>query len=364
MVGDTATTVKVARQWRAGTTGEEGRRMRVLITGGAGFIGSHLCRTLLDAGDDVRVLDNLSTGKRENLPEHRALEFVAGDVRDVQQVSSACAGCDVVVHLAAVASVQASVEDPAGTHATNFLGTLNLLEAARRKGARRFIYASSAAVYGNTTQLPVSEDAVLSPLSPYASDKLAGEHYLFFYGRKYGLACTAFRFFNVYGPRQDPSSPYSGVISIFVDRMLAGRAVTIFGDGKQTRDFVYVGDLVDILAGALADSRTAGHVINVGRGVECSLLRVLEELERIFERTVERQYEPARLGDIRSSCADVTRLQRLMGDVPSTPIGTGLERLVADGYSNAMKARGETEVERRAGLRGVEPARRNLSAHT
>jgi UDP-glucose 4-epimerase len=212
--------------------------MKVLITGGAGFIGSHLVEQLLAAGNSVRVLDNLSTGKRSNLPTHSQLEFIQGDIRDRSLVLDSVRGVQAIVHLAAVASVQASVDDPTGTHETNFDGTLHLLEAARKEQIRRFLYASSAAVYGDNTRLPLVEDEILNPLSPYAADKLAGEYYLRFYHAKFGIETTAFRFFNIFGPRQDPSSPYSGVISIFVERVSQDEPVTLFGDGRQTRDFV------------------------------------------------------------------------------------------------------------------------------
>lgn len=302
--------------------------MRILVTGGAGFIGSHLTERLLGEGHRVRVLDNLSTGKRENLPSHPGLEFVEGDIRAQDDAMEAVSGIDAVYHLAAVASVQASVDDPRGTHESNFVGTLNLLEAARRHRVQRFLYASSAAVYGDNADLPVGEEATTKPLSPYAADKLAGEHYLDFYGRKFGLAGTAFRFFNIYGPRQDPSSPYSGVISIFVDRMRQGRPVTIYGDGRQTRDFVYVGDLAELLASALMSEEAVGQVLNVGRGVECSLLELLAELEKLGGRSIERQHEAARTGDIRHSRARVARLRQVFGRVPQTPIGAGLARLL------------------------------------
>lgn len=302
--------------------------MRILVTGGAGFIGSHLTDRLLADGHEVRVLDNLSTGKRENLPAHATLTLVEGDIRD-RDAMEAVSGMDAIYHLAAVASVQASVEDPRGTHESNFVGTLNLLEAARRYHVRRLVYASSAAVYGDTTELPVGEDAPTRPLTPYAADKLAGEHYLSFYGRKHGLAGTAFRFFNIYGPRQDPSSPYSGVISIFVERMRQKLPVTIFGDGQQTRDFVFVGDLAELLVSALNHEPAFGQVINVGRGVECSLLELLAELEKLAGAPIERRHEPERIGDIRQSRARVARLREVFGGVPQTPIGTGLARLLA-----------------------------------
>jgi len=302
--------------------------MRILVTGGAGFIGSHLTERLLKEGHAVRVLDNLSTGKRDNLPAHPRLEFIEGDVRDSAAVAGAVRGVDAVYHLAAVASVQASVEDPIGTHATNFTGTLGLLEAARLHGVQRFIYASSAAVYGDVAALPVDEEARPNPLSPYASDKLAGEHYLFFYQKKYAIAATAFRFFNIYGPRQDPSSPYSGVISIFVDRLRAGTPVTVFGDGRQTRDFVYVEDLVEVLTRALGNAASIGKVMNVGRGSESSLLDLLSALERIAQRPIERRHEAPRVGDVLRSCAAVERLRRTLGYVPDTPLETGLRRLL------------------------------------
>jgi UDP-glucose 4-epimerase len=302
--------------------------VKLLVTGGAGFIGSHLIERLLIGGSGVRVLDNLSTGKRANLPAHGAIEFMEGDIRDRQTVDAAVAGVDVIVHLAAVASVQASVDDPVGTHAANFDGTLNLLESARRTGVARFLYASSAAVYGDNARLPVNEDLALNPLTPYATDKLAGEYYLGFYHRKFGLRTTAFRFFNIYGPRQDPSSPYSGVISIFVDRLRASAPVTIFGDGRQTRDFVFVGDLADLLARAIEAPATVGKVMNVGCGVECSLLELLATLERLSGRRLECRHEAARVGDILRSCADTSRLTSLLGSAPGTSMEAGLAELL------------------------------------
>lgn len=302
--------------------------MQILVTGGAGFIGSHLVERLLAAGHRVRVLDNLSSGKRANLPGDERIDFVEGDVREAADVGRVVDGVGAIFHLAAVASVQASVDDPVGTHGSNFLGTLNLLEAARRKGTRRFVFASSAAVYGDTAELPVAEQTSTRPLSPYAADKLASEHYLYFYAQKHGLNATAFRFFNIYGPRQDASSPYSGVISIFVERIRRGQEVTIFGDGRQTRDFVYVRDLVEVLSASLTKEGLSGVAINVGRGVECSLLELLATLERLAGRAVSRCYEAPRTGDILRSCADVTRLRRLLDLVPGTPVEVGLADLL------------------------------------
>lgn len=301
--------------------------MRVLITGGAGFIGSHLSEQALASGHVVRVLDNLSTGKRSNLPADPRVEFIEGNIRDPRTVLEAVNGVDAIVHLAAVASVQASVDDPLGTHASNFDGTLHLLDAARQHGVRRFVYASSAAVYGNTEQLPVAESAPLNPLTPYASDKLAGEHYLAFYASRYQIAAQAFRFFNIYGPRQDPSSPYSGVISIFADRLQRRQPVTIFGDGLQSRDFVYVGDLARILLQALESCAESFQVMNVGRGQSASLLDVLAAFEQVSGRQLERRHAESRHGDIRHSRADICRLQRVYGTATPTALPEGLHAL-------------------------------------
>lgn len=302
--------------------------MKLLVTGGAGFIGSHLAERLLASGNSVRVLDDLSTGKRENLPRQGSLEFIEGDIRDAGLVSRCVEGMHAVVHLAAVASVQASMDDPVRTHQVNFDGTLNLLEASRRHGVARFLYACSAAVYGDTATLPVSEELTPKPLSPYAIDKLSGEQYLLHYQRTHGLAATSFRFFNIYGPRQDPSSPYSGVISIFVENLLRDRPVTVFGDGSQTRDFVYVADLADLLARAAHGTQGNGGVFNVGTGRQHSLLELLDCLEKLSGRKIERRHEAARRGDIQHSCADVSRLRRHFGVVPDTAFERGLEKLL------------------------------------
>lgn len=302
--------------------------MKILVTGGAGFIGSHLVERLLAAGERVYVLDDLSTGKRVNLPRHGALEFIEGDIRDVELVDRCAKGVNAVVHLAAVASVQASMDDPVRTHQVNFDGTLNLLEASRRHGIKRFVYACSAAVYGDAAAIPVSEEAATRPLSPYAVDKLSGEQYLMHYQRVHGLAATSFRFFNIYGPRQDPSSPYSGVISIFVERLKRNLPVTVYGDGNQTRDFVYVADLADLLARAARDMEGNGGVFNVGTGRPHSLLQLLAHLEKLSGKKIERRHEPARAGDIRHSCADVTRLRGIFGGAPATPFEQGLKKLL------------------------------------
>lgn len=302
--------------------------MNVLVTGGAGFIGSHLVERLLARGYRVRVLDDLSSGKRENLPVHDELEFIEGDIRDARLVKRCMPEIDACVHLAAIASVQASMDDPLRTHQVNFDGTLNLLEAGREHGVPRFLYACSAAVYGDSAVSPVPEETPPKPLSPYAVDKLSGEHYLMHYHRVHGLAATSFRFFNVYGPRQDPSSPYSGVISIFTECLARNRPVTLYGDGTQTRDFIYVEDLANLLARAVQDKQGAGGVFNVGTGTRHSLLQLLAYLEKLSGRRMERRHEPARPGDIQHSCADISRLASAFGHVPVTSFEQGLKKLL------------------------------------
>lgn len=302
----------------------------VLITGGAGFIGSHLTDALLANGHSVRILDDLSTGKRSNLPlDNPKVELIVGDVADAALVARAMQGCSAVAHLAAVASVQASVDDPVKTHQSNFIGTLNVCEAMREAGVKRVLFASSAAVYGNNGEgESIDEDTPKAPLTPYASDKLAGEHYFDFYRRQHGLEPAIFRFFNIFGPRQDPSSPYSGVISIFSERAQKGLPITVFGDGEQTRDFIYVGDLVKLLVQALLAEDVAESAINVGLGRSTSLNQLLAEIGTLAGGLPEITYAAARAGDIRHSRADNSRLlTRYVLDEP-TPLSFGLAKLL------------------------------------
>lgn len=302
----------------------------ILVTGGAGFIGSNLVDALLVRGYSVRVLDNLSTGKRSNLPADDRVELIEGDVADAQVVRSALQGCAAVVHLAAVASVQASVDDPLGTHRSNLIGTLNLCEAMRETGVRRVVFASSAAVYGNNGEgQAIDEDTPKSPLTPYAADKLASEHYLDFYRRQHGLEPVVFRFFNIYGPRQDPSSPYSGVISIFTERAQQGLPITVFGDGEQTRDFLYVGDLVELLVQALECNETQEGAINVGLNHATSLNQLLAAIGDVLGGLPPVSYQAARSGDIRHSRANNARLlQRFRLPEPAIDMRSGLARLL------------------------------------
>lgn len=302
----------------------------ILITGGAGFIGSHLADALLAAGHRVRVLDNLSTGRRSNLALADArLELVEGDVADAALVRRAVAGCQAVVHLAAVASVQASVDDPVSTHQSNFIGTLNVCEAMREAGVRRVVYASSAAVYGNNGEgVAVSEDTPKAPLTPYAVDKLASEQYLDFYRRAHGLEPAIFRFFNIYGPRQDPSSPYSGVISIFAERALSGTPISVFGDGEQTRDFFYIADLVPLLVQALNQAQVQPGAVNVGHNQAISLNQLLAAVQAVLGSLPAISHGVARAGDIRHSRADNRLLRERFTLAAATPLEVGLAGLL------------------------------------
>lgn len=302
----------------------------ILITGGAGFIGSHLVEALLARGYRVRVLDNLSTGKRENLPlTNPHLELCVGDAADAGLLAEAARGCGAAVHLAAVASVQASVDDPVATHQSNFIATLNLCEALRAEGIRRVLFASSAAVYGNNGEgQAIDESVPKAPLTPYAVDKLASEQYLDFYRREHGLEPVVFRFFNIYGPRQDPSSPYSGVISIFAQRAQANLPITLFGDGEQTRDFFYVEDLAGLLVQALEAPKPPAGPFNVGLNHATSLNQLLQALGAVLGGLPPVSHQAPRGGDIKHSRANNQRLLAHfeLGNV--TPLEEGLRRLL------------------------------------
>ncbi|WP_309676517.1 NAD-dependent epimerase/dehydratase family protein [Pseudomonas sp.] len=303
---------------------------RILVTGGAGFIGSHLVEALLESGYSVRVLDDLSSGKLSNLPIDRChLTLVVGDVADAPTVERAMKDCCAVVHLAAVASVQASVDDPVATHQSNFVGTLNICEAMRQAGVRRVVYASSAAIYGNNGDgLAITEDTPKNPLTPYAADKLASEHFLDFYRRQHGLEPVILRFFNIYGPRQDPSSPYSGVISIFSERAQKKLPITVYGDGEQTRDFVYVNDLVKVLVQAVGESKPCIEPVNVGFNRSTSVNDLAAALSELLGRPLTLNYDAPRSGDIKHSRADNRRLLERFSLSSPTCFTEGLGQLL------------------------------------
>jgi nucleoside-diphosphate-sugar epimerase len=293
-----------------------------LVTGGAGFIGSHLVRSLLEAGDSVRVLDDLSTGKKENL-EGLGVELTVGDIRDERLVRDACEGVDRVFHLAALASVAASMQAPLQYYDVNLLGSVNVLRAAVDSGVSRVVLASSAAVYGNTNGV-VHEDTEKHPLSPYADAKLAMESAARTFSSAYGLPVVALRFFNVYGPRQSPDSAYAAVIPLFILAMLKGEAVKIEGDGKQTRDFVFVGDIVRALLIASVREAAVGGVFNVGGGRSISILELAQTLQRIFPESPPPVHVAPREGDIRFSEASVERIRTALEYRPNTDLIDGL----------------------------------------
>lgn len=306
----------------------------ILVTGGAGFIGSHLVDALLIAGYDVRVLDDFSTGKKENLRGAEALaaahgghfQLIAGDVRSEFKMRDAVDGCAAVCHLAAVASVTQSLADPVDTGSVTHGGTVNAVRMAVDAGVPRFVLASSCAVYGDAAQQPVVETSAPQPLSPYAEAKLAAEQTCAAAADAAQLAAVCLRFFNVYGPRQDPGSEYSGVISRFMAAAAAGAPVTVYGDGHQTRDFVYVGDVVDAILRAVQRPLSGVSVLNVGSGAPTSVLDVLGRLEELVGGPVPRRFAGARAGDIRDSRADAGRARWVLGWEPGETFAGGLEQ--------------------------------------
>lgn len=301
--------------------------MYVLVTGGAGFIGSHTVELLLAQGIPVRVLDNFSSGRLDNLPHHSRLTIVTGDIREPAVVEDAMRGVTHVLHLAAQVSVAASVEAPLDSASINVTGFLNVLDAARRHRVRRLVYASSAAVYGVPARLPVDEDAPVAPISPYGLEKEINDRYAGLYRELYGLPTLGMRYFNVYGPRQDPASPYSGVISIFCRRLRESKALAVFGDGLQTRDFIYVGDVARANAAAI-DGELTG-VCNVATGESVTLRTLIQALTAVSGRRPLVSYREARAGDIRHSAADNRRLMDALRVADFEPLGDGLSRLWA-----------------------------------
>ena len=304
--------------------------MTALVTGGAGFIGSNLVRDLAAGGEAVRVLDDFSTGRRENLEGVAGrVEVVEGDVRDPRQAAAAVDGVEVVYHLAALPSVARSVADPLASHQVNVGGTLNLLLAARDAGVRRLVYASSSSVYGDTPALPKHEQMPVSPRSPYAASKLAGESYCRAFARVYPLETVCLRFFNVFGPRQDPASQYAAVVPRFVTRMLAGRPAEVTGDGGQTRDFTFVANAVRACRLAAASGPAAvGEAMNVGCGDRISVLDLVGLLNDLLGERIEPRLVPARPGDVRDSQAAIDKAARLIGYRPQVTVRDGLSTTV------------------------------------
>ena len=301
-----------------------------LVTGGAGFIGSHLTTRLVSLGIAVRVFDSLSNGKRENLTAvGDQVELIVGDLRDRDAIRHAMTGVEVVYHHAAEPSVSRSIEDPRTTFDVNVQGTLNLLLAARDAGCRRVVFASSSAVYGNTPETPKSERMLPAPLSPYAISKLTGEYLCAVFTQVYGLETVALRYFNVFGPRQDPASAYAAVIPRLVDALLAGRRPTIYGDGEQSRDFVYIDNVVEANLLAAAAPQASGQVFNIATGHAVTLNELLAELQRLTMQSAMPVREPGRQGDIQHSLADISRAQTELTYRVVTPFRDGLALTVA-----------------------------------
>jgi len=298
-----------------------------LVTGGAGFIGSCLVRRLLEQGERVRVLDNLSTGRESNLEEVRAdIDFRNGDVCDPRIAEEAVQGVHFVFHEAAIPSVPRSVDQPLESHAANATGTLVLLRSARDAGVRRLVYASSSSVYGANEELPKRESLRPEPLSPYAVSKLAGEQYCMVFHHLYGLETVALRYFNVFGPRQDPSSQYSGVVSRFLEAIASGEAPVIYGDGEQTRDFTYVENVADINLAACQNPAAAGRVYNVGCGARTSLNELWSLMARAAGSSLEPVYQAKRAGDVPHSQADISLATAEIGYQPRVSLREGIER--------------------------------------
>jgi UDP-glucose 4-epimerase len=302
--------------------------MKCLVTGGGGFIGSHLCRFLVARGDEVIVLDNFSTGKRENLSSVE-VQLIEGDMRDFSCVTEAVLGVDTVFHQAALCSVARSVEDPRSTHEVNTTGTLNVFEASRRAGVRRVVFASSSSVYGDSASLPKEESMPTIPLSPYAISKLVGEHYAAMYWRLFGLETVGLRYFNVFGPRQDPDSEYAAVIPKFLHGILNGEQVQVHGDGLQSRDFTYVENVVQANYAAAMATEAAGQVFNIACGQRWSLLELLKRLETVLQLDATVVFRDRRVGDVKHSQASIEKARQLLGYAPAVDFDEGIKRTVA-----------------------------------
>jgi len=300
-----------------------------LVTGGAGFIGSHLVEELVRRGERVRVVDSLITGKRQNLAHVPSVEFIEGDLADLAVAQRAVTGIDYVLHQAAIPSVPRSVEDPITSNRANVDASLNVLVAARDAGVKRLVYAGSSSAYGNTPTLPKVETMPTAPLSPYALQKLVAEQYCQMFTALYGLETVTIRYFNVFGPRQDPSSPYSGVISLFISAVCDGRQPTIFGDGEHTRDFTYVANVVDGVLRACTAEGASGEVINVATADRISLNVLFNTVRDLVGARVSPKYAEPRAGDVKDSQADISKARRILGYQPLVSFQEGLARTVA-----------------------------------
>jgi nucleoside-diphosphate-sugar epimerase len=301
-----------------------------LVTGGAGFIGSHMVEELVRRGDKVIVLDNFATGRRENLATVcDRVDVREADIRDLDVIRPSFTGVDFVIHLAAIPSVPRSIKDPLTTNAVNIDGTLNVLIAARDAAVKRVVFAASSSAYGDNPVLPRVENQEPRPLSPYALTKLAGEYYCQIFWRVYGLETVALRYFNIFGPRQNPGSPYSGVLSLFIAAYARGETPMIYGDGEQARDFTYVQNAVDATLRACTAREAPGRVINIGVGEQHTLNKAIACLSKIFGREVTPRYEAARAGDVRYSQADLSLARQVLGYEPIVRFEEGLERTVA-----------------------------------
>lgn len=304
--------------------------MRYLVTGGAGFIGSNTVDELVHRGHSVVVLDDLSTGKEENLADVRSkITFVKGSITDLEAVQKAMQQADHVIHLAARTSVPRSVKDPLETNRINVEGTLNVLVAARDNRVKRLVFAASSSAYGETPTLPKVESMEARPISPYGVSKYVGELYASVFGRCYGLETVCLRYFNIFGPRQDPDSPYSGVLSRFALAFLSDEKPVVFGDGEQTRDFTFVDNAVQANLLACEAPGASGHVFNIGTGGRVSLNQTLDLLRRISAKPLQAQFEPPRDGDIRDSQADISKATEILGYEPTVQFEEGLERTYA-----------------------------------
>jgi nucleoside-diphosphate-sugar epimerase len=329
--------------------------MRILVTGGGGFIGSHLAQALIEDGHEVRVLDNFATGRRENLSHlGSSFDLIEGDIQSYERAHKATLGCEVIFHQAAMPSVPRSIQDPLTSNASNVIGTLNVLLAARDNDARRVIFASSSSVYGASELLPKHESHTPLPISPYAVAKLAGEGYCRSFHTVYGLETVALRYFNVFGPRQDPLSQYAAVIPKFLSAALEGKSPTIFGDGTQTRDFTYVSNVVDANLSAMAAPGVAGQALNVACGGRISLNEVVAAIGELTGRNVKPRYVEPRAGDVPHSMADIERARELLGFEPMVSFRDGLANTIEQFAHPAPRRRrpaGERSVRR--AVRGV-----------